>query len=155
LNTKQLPKITGFFKILFGQFEDLTLRILIVAATLTLLAGYFDNDPTKPYKWMEGVSIYFAVALIVLFTTACDYMKSRQYLKLYDIIRDEEVNVIRGQYGLSQPCKVFDLVVGDIVLIESGMRVPADCLLVEAMDITVDESMYFEDRECISKKGIS
>ena len=82
-------------------------------------------------------------------------MKSKQYLKLFDAIRDEEVSVIRGQYGLSQPCKVFDLVVGDIILVEAGMRVPADCLLLEAMDITVDESVYFEDRETITTKTIS
>ena len=66
-------------------------------------------------------------------------MKDRQYLKLYDEILNEEVNVVRGQYGLSQPCKVCDLVVGDIILIEAGMRIPADCMLLDGMDITVNE----------------
>ena len=35
-----------------------------------------------------------------------------------------------------------DLVVGDIIDIQQGDRVPADCLLVEEMSITVDESLY-------------
>jgi Ca2+ transporting ATPase len=130
----------------------LTLRILLIAATLTLITGYFD---TTPLKWVEGASIYFAVALIALFTTSCDYLKSKQYLKLYDAIRDEEVSVVRGQYGLSQPVKVFNLVVGDIILIEAGMRIPADCVLLESMDLTLDESMYFEDRETVSFKNTS
>lgn len=35
------------------------------------------------------------------------------------------------------------------------MRIPADCILVEGMDITVDEYPYFEDRETIVPKSIS
>jgi len=34
------------------------------------------------------------------------------------------------------------LVVGDIITIEAGMRIPADCILLEGMDIKIDESMY-------------
>lgn len=82
-------------------------------------------------------------------------MKEKQYLKLHDEIRNEEVSVIRGQYGLSQPCKVVDLVVGDVINIETGMRIPADCVLIDGMDITCDESLYNEDREVIVAKNIS
>jgi len=46
-------------------------------------------------------------------------------------------------------------VVGDIILIETGMRIPADCILIEGMDITVDEAPYFEERETINPKAIS
>ena len=45
---------------------------------------------------------------------------------------------------------MFDLVVGDVILVEAGMRIPADCMLVEGMDVTVDEAPYFEDREHIT-----
>lgn len=37
--------------------------------------------------------------------------------------------------------------VGDIVDIKQGDRVPADCLLVEEMNITVDQSLYFKDKD--------
>ena len=47
------------------------------------------------------------------------------------------------------------MVVGDIILIETGMRVPADCVLIDGMDITVDEAPYFEDRETINAKSLS
>jgi P-type E1-E2 ATPase len=104
---------------------------------------------------MEGASIFFAVAFISLFAASNDYAKEKQFLKLHDAIRNEEVNVIRGQYGLSMSTKVFDLVVGDIVLIETGMRIPADCVLIEGLDITVDEGVYFEGRESIVRKEIA
>lgn len=41
-----------------------------------------------------------------------------------------------------------DLVVGDIIDINQGDRVPADCILIEEMNVTVDQSIYnFEDNE--------
>jgi hypothetical protein len=46
----------------------------LVAATLTLIIGFFSPDP---FKWIEGASIYFAVALIALFTAGADYAKNR------------------------------------------------------------------------------
>jgi magnesium-transporting ATPase (P-type) len=82
-------------------------------------------------------------------------LKEKQFLKLHKEIKNEEVNVVRGQYGLPQPCRVWDLVVGDIILIETGMRIPADCILISGMDITVDEAPYHEDRETINPKSLS
>ena len=53
------------------------------------------------------------------------------------------VTVYRGAYGTCLSIKIRDLVVGDIVNIQQGDRVPADCLLIEEMSITVDQSMYY------------
>ncbi len=47
------------------------------------------------------------------------------------------------------------LVVGDIVSIEAGMRVPADCILIEGMDIKCDESMYQEGLAEVKKDVIN
>ena len=48
--------------------------------------------------------------------------------------------------------KAHDLVVGDVIVIEAGMKVPADCLLFEGMDIVVNEAIYNEHREKLIKK---
>ena len=50
---------------------------------------------------------------------------------------------------------IDELVVGDIILVETGMRVPADCLLVDGMDVTADETIYNEGRTLVNKKEIS
>lgn len=43
--------------------------------------------------------------------------------------------------------------VGDIILIEAGMRIPADCVLIEGNDVTVDEAYYDADgKERIVRK---
>jgi len=54
--------------------------------------------------------------------------------------------VYRGSYGNSMSIPIRELVVGDIVDVKQGDRVPADCLLLEEMNITVDESLYFSKR---------
>lgn len=45
-----------------------------------------------------------------------------------------------------------DLVVGDIVDINQGDRVPADCILIEEMNITVDQSMYYRKQPAVNKE---
>jgi len=45
-----------------------------VAATLTLIAGFFD---TRSNSWVEGVSIYFAVFFIALFASATNHAKEK------------------------------------------------------------------------------
>jgi high-affinity K+ transport system ATPase subunit B len=53
--------------------------------------------------------------------------------------------VIRGKYGATQSVNIYDLVVGDIILLETGARVPADCILIDGSDIVSDESYYNKD----------
>lgn len=65
---------------------------------VSLIVGYF-ND--KGGAWMEGVSIMLACLFITSVASLCNWGKEKQYLKLHDEILNEEVAVVRGQYGLS------------------------------------------------------
>ena len=105
-----------------------------------MVIGFFNEQSAD--AWVEGISIMAACAFITMLSSLCNWGKEKQYLKLHDEIKNEKVSVIRGQYGLSQESKVSDIVVGDVVLIEAGMRIPADCVLLDGQDITVDETLY-------------
>jgi magnesium-transporting ATPase (P-type) len=50
--------------------------------------------------------------------------------------------VFRGNYGTTISVPIKKLVVGDIIDLNQGDRVPADCILIEEMNITVDQSFY-------------
>jgi magnesium-transporting ATPase (P-type) len=45
--------------------------------------------------------------------------------------------VIRGKFGAIQNESVWSLVVGDVILLSTGQRVPADCLILDASDLEV------------------
>lgn len=87
---------------------------------------------------MECFSIFAGLLFAAIITAICDYKKESQILLLNDEINNAEVTVYRGSFGNTIDIPVRELVVGDIVDIKQGDRVPADCLLVEEMNITVD-----------------
>ncbi len=64
-----------------------------------------------------------------------------------DKVKEEKVAVIRGKYGITQSVSVYDIVIGDVLLLETGDRVPADCVLVEGTDVTVDEKFYSQNNQ--------
>jgi magnesium-transporting ATPase (P-type) len=54
---------------------------------------------------------------------------------------DEDVTVTRGKFGSTEQISVWDLVVGDVIMVGPGQRVPGDSLVLEASDFKVDEDI--------------
>mmetsp|Transcript_22250 Transcript_22250/g.16695 ORF Transcript_22250/g.16695 Transcript_22250/m.16695 type:complete len:132 (+) Transcript_22250:228-623(+) len=98
-NSRKSLKLRAYWRVLLEQFDDPTLKVLLVAGALTLIFGLF--DPEEQYAWVSGVSIFFAVLFIALFSSGINYAKEKQFLLLDNEVKNEEVNVVRGQYGLS------------------------------------------------------
>jgi Ca2+-transporting ATPase len=103
------------------------------------LCGLLFTGDEKLKKIIEAVSI-IGVGIIIMFTTAvADYMKDNQFVRLQALVKDEEITVIRGKYNATHKVKVHTLVVGDVILLETGQRVPADCIVIDSVDLRVDE----------------
>lgn len=122
---------------------------LIIAATLYLFFTLFEP---KASAWMEVLTIYGGVVLATLLSAYSEYKQEKQFLKIKDEINNTVVTVYRGQYGVEDEILVRDLVVGDIISVQQGDIVPADCILIEEMNITVNESKYRENAECVEKE---
>jgi hypothetical protein len=56
--------------------EDFTLRILVVAALISLIIGIYENPSSG---WMEGVAILIAITIVVLVTAVNDWLKEKQF----------------------------------------------------------------------------
>ena len=122
---------------------------MIWAATIYLLFSIFSTGSTA---YIESLTIYAGLLFAALISAFCDWVKERQFLKLRDEINNQEVTVYRGAYGTCVSIPVRDLVVGDIVDVQQGDRVPADCILVEEMNITVDQGMYYPNQTNVAKE---
>lgn len=118
------------------NFEDEMLRILCAAAVVSLVLGIATEGIKE--GWLEGASILIAVVIIVTVTSANNYIKDKQFQKLNAIATAKNVNVYRGGDLINM--SVYDLLVGDIVEIETGEILSVDGILIEGNNISVDES---------------
>lgn len=107
----------------------------MVAAVVSLVVGLYE-DPQK--GWIEGAAILFAVLIVAVVTATNNYNKELQFRKLNAVKEDVSVIVIRG--GRNVTVNVKELVVGDIVVLNAGDRIPADGVLIKGSDVTVNES---------------
>lgn len=87
----------------------------------------------------EGVAIIAAAMFIMLVSSIADNVKDKKFLKLNDMNKEETVPVIRGKFGATQSISIWNLVVGDIVMLSHGTRVPADCIVIQSSDLEVVE----------------
>lgn len=77
--------------------------------------------------------------------TYSDLVKDRRFVSLQSLIKEENIPVIRGKFGATHSRSVWELVVGDIILLSAGDRIPADCLLLESSDLQVEEKIQNEE----------
>ena len=113
------------------------MKILLAAATVSLVIGILREGIEK--GWYEGITIYFAIVIIVTVTATNDYMKDKQFRKLMDVRKERYILVTRNN-GKTKSISTYDLVVGDIIELKQGDHIPADCLLIEGDEFETDES---------------
>ena len=97
--------------------SDAIMKILLLAATVSLIIGVWKEGFEK--GWYEGVTIYLAVCIIVVVTATNDYLKEKQFRRLMDVRKKRDVLVKRNK-GEVVSVSIFDLLVGDIVLVKMG-----------------------------------
>jgi len=117
------PKIESFWEKLFENFEDPLIRILLVALVITwVLAflGYAD--------WIEGIGIGVAVLLATFVSTYAEFKNEASFRKLQEEASQTHNSVFRN--GSPIDLSAEDIVVGDLVLLQAGDKIPADGVLI-------------------------
>lgn len=109
-NAKRAIKLKSLWDLIAEQFEDTILQILLVAAAVSLGIGIWKDGIAS--GWVEGVTIYLAVVIIVAVTAGNDYVKQKQFQKLMSVSEDNSIPVIRN--GIMENTSIYDLLVGDI-----------------------------------------
>jgi Ca2+ transporting ATPase len=101
--------------------------------------------------WLEGVSILLAIAIITVVTAGNNYMKEQQFRKLSEVAAKKDVNVTRNGQVLHM--NIFELLVGDLVQIETGEILSVDGIAVKANRLTIDESSMTGESKTITKEA--
>ncbi|PHU09998.1 Calcium-transporting ATPase 8, plasma membrane-type [Capsicum chinense] len=135
-NIYDRPKAKSFLSFMAESFKDTAIIILLVCSVLSLGFGIKRYGPKE--GWYAGGSIIVAVALVLGVSSICNFKKSRQVLKLSEESKDIKVTVVRDERR--QEVSIFDIVVGDIVCLKIGDKIPADGLFLDGLSLQVDES---------------
>uniref|UniRef100_A0A383WGV1 Calcium-transporting ATPase n=1 Tax=Tetradesmus obliquus TaxID=3088 RepID=A0A383WGV1_TETOB len=145
---RQVPP-KSFFRILAEGFKDPVILLLCAAALLSTVLGAAIPEERHEGKWIEGVAIWVAIFLVTFVSAINDFQKDLQFRKLNaqkDVI---EVKVLRG--GDTRLVRNSDVVVGDLLLLDTGDKIIADGLVVDSYGLVVDEASLTGESDPIKK----
>jgi len=134
------PPEESLWKLFIGKFKDSLIIVLMIAGMLSICISVYE------YVWLgmgatvffEPVGIFMAIFLATGLSFYFEKRAEDEFKILNKVNDDEPVEVIRD----GNPTQVAkrDVVVGDILIINTGGEIPADARLIEAVSLNVDES---------------
>ncbi|MBE6662147.1 MAG: calcium-translocating P-type ATPase, PMCA-type [Ruminococcaceae bacterium] len=133
------PRRKGFFSHFFSNMNDPVIRVLLIALAVNLLFVFRTAD------WVETIGIGISVFLATFISTLSEYGSENAFSKLQ---MEEENFLCRVRRdGKIREIPLNEIVVGDLLLLSQGDKIPADGLLVEGK-VRVDQSaMTGESKE--------
>ena len=134
------PEKEPLWKQFLEKFSDPIIKILLVALLLSVgVAFYQFFTGTEPASvFLEPAGILAAILLATCVGFAFEVSANKKFEILNQVNDDTMVQVIRGGNICELPRR--DVVVGDIVILNTGEEVPADGVLLEAVSLQVNES---------------
>ena len=120
------------WKLYLEKFRDPVIRILLVVSILFFSDFHIENE------YAETIGIFFAIFLATGIGFYFEYDANKKFDLLNAVGEETPVTVIRNGKVREIPRK--EIVVGDIVVLNTGEEIPADGILLEAISLQVNES---------------
>ena len=133
----------SLISILFDQFKSILILVLIIAAAISAYTAWIETEP-----FTEAYVILFIVVMNAVLGFVQEYRAERAVEALKEMITQEALLVRDGKETIIPSEKI---VPGDIVLLESGGRVPADARILKAFNLQVDEAVLTGESVPVSK----
>jgi len=120
-----------FIKLLLESLSDPIIRILVIALLIKIVFLFQNKD------WYETIGIFIAIFIASLVSSLSEYGSEKAFEKMESETSNELVKVKRN----NKLCelRIDEIVTGDIIILESGDKVPADLIILEG-NVNVDES---------------
>lgn len=128
------------WKQFLAKFSDPLIIILLVAGVLSVAISIYEYVSLDKGRevFFEPIGIFAAILLATGLGFFFEYKADKEFALLNQVNDDEPVQVMRNGKVTEVPKK--DIVVGDIVILNTGNEVPADGRLLEAVALNIDES---------------
>ena len=148
INILTPPAKKPLWKRFLEKFRDPLIIILMIAGVLSICISCYEF-----WGLGEGSGVFFApcgIFIAILLATGLAFFfeqkADKEFALLNQINDDEPVQVIRN--GCVTQITRQDVVVGDIVILNTGEEVPADGELLEAVSLNIDESTLTGEPIC-------
>ena len=130
------------------KFRDPLIIILLIAGALSILISCYEYFALGdgPTVFFEPVGIFVAIMLATGLSFYFEYQADKEFAILNKVNDDEPVEVIRDSNTTQIPRR--EVVVGDIVIVNTGEEIPADGELMESTLLNVDESTLTGEPMC-------
>lgn len=122
------------------QFKSLVTVLLIAAVAIALYLG----------ETLDAIAVGVVILLSAILGFVTEYRAEKSIEALKKLAAPVST-VIRD--GLTQQVSASELVPGDLVLLEAGMRVPADCRVFQSADLRLDESSLTGESTEVEKES--
>lgn len=122
----------SFIKLIFESLSDPIIKILLIALGVKLIFLFKDSEI------YETIGIFIAIFLATIISTLSEYGSEKAFEKLNSENSIIKVKVLRN--SKKEVINIDELVVGDIIYLESGDKVPADSMIVSG-ELYIDESI--------------
>lgn len=132
MNLLTPPKRPSIWKLYLEKFQDPVIKVLLIAAAFSLLISIIESE------YAETIGIFFAIFLATGIGFYFEYDANKKFDLLNAVGEETPVMVIRNGKVHEIPKK--DIVVGDVVILNTGDEIPADGVLLEAVSLQVNES---------------
>ena len=142
------PEKEPLWRQFLDKFKDPLIIILLFAGALSVAISCYEyfglGDGGEVF--FEPVGIFIAILLATGLSFYFEYQADKEFAILNQVNDDEPVEVIRDGNTTQIPRR--DVVVGDVVVLNTGEEVPADGELLESMQLHVDESTLTGEPMC-------
>lgn len=126
-NVLDEQKPDSIIKVFFSQFCDLLIVILLIAALISMFSGN-----------IESTIVIFLVLIMNAVLGTIQHVKAQRSLESLKQLSSPSAKVIRD--GSVMEIHSKDIVPGDIIMLEAGDLIVADCRIIESFSLQVNES---------------
>ncbi|MDE6330961.1 MAG: calcium-translocating P-type ATPase, PMCA-type [Muribaculaceae bacterium] len=142
------PEKDPLWKRFLEKFGDPLIIILLIAGALSIGISCYEfwGLGKDAGVFFEPIGIFIAILLATGLAFIFELKADKEFALLNQVNDDEPVQVVRNGNVVQVPRK--DVVVGDIVILNTGEEVPADGELLEAVMLNIDESTLTGEPIC-------
>ncbi len=136
-------KKNSFLRLVINSLGDPIIRILLIALAVKTLFLF------KSFDWYETLGILLAIITASFISSISEYGSDKAFATLLQEVSNISCKVKRN--NLKNEIKIDEVVVGDIIILESGDMVPADGIIVSG-SIGLDESSLNGEAKIVDKR---